>query len=417
MKSTPKTKLAPIVPNCATEETPKKKILLFVTDFEAGRQLMHEIKKDGTHMIETVDDLDQLVHEIARTTPHLLVIYTPDPANPGSLSFSNMVQSYFPDLPVCLIHGDLSKNLWQPGLHEVLAKPIRPETPRPYAEDSRIVLHDQSLHAFWKGKLNRAKREQGWEQICTHQESRFVMQMLTAKKNHQAAKKYYLCLLAQQSGLDQELAYRLVHGSYKALSWSRDLAIKWLALLAHYIPDADLEFLPKAGTPGPAVDFVHHDTPMEGVYAATLLMLYKIKPTMVEAIMQLVTARFDGQDDDALLSTSLQLYGLAKFLQQVGKAQISLMDAWLDPAIVDRGDEANIPRGEHRNAGIYRDFYDLGFIINSPEPLASILKGFHGGTTYFQQERFLPSFAEFRRFYRSAPPPSNQQKTQLAGSL
>ena len=156
---------------------------------------------------------------------------------------------------------------------------------------------------------------------------------------------------------------------------------------------------------------------MEGVYAATLLMLYKIKPTMVEAIMQLVTARFDGQDDDALLSTSLQLYGLAKFLQQVGKAQISLMDAWLDPAIVDRGDEANIPRGEHRNAGIYRDFYDLGFIINSPEPLASILKGFHGGTTYFQQERFLPSFAEFRRFYRSAPPPSNQQKTQLAGSL
>jgi hypothetical protein len=34
-------------------------------------------------------------------------------------------------LSVCLVHGDLTKSLWQPGLREVLSRPIRPETPRP----------------------------------------------------------------------------------------------------------------------------------------------------------------------------------------------------------------------------------------------------------------------------------------------
>jgi hypothetical protein len=171
-------------------------------------------------------------------------------------------------------------------------------------------------------------------------------------------------------------------------------------LLAHYIPDVELQHLPRAGTPGPEIDFVHHDTPMEGVYAASLMILAKVKPTMIECIQPLVTTRFDGQDDNALLATSLQLYGMAKFLQQVGTAQIELMDAWLDPAIVNRGEDPEISRGEHRNAGIYRDFHDLGFIINSPEPLTSVLTGFHAGTTYVEQEQYLPSFAEFRRLAR-----------------
>ncbi len=206
----------------------------------------------------------------------------------------------------------------------------------------------------------------------------------------------------QQAGLDQELAYRLAHGSYKALSWSRDLAVKWLALLAHYVPDAELEFLPFAGSPGPAIDFVHHDIGMEGMYAAALMLLSGIKPALKNALNKLVTARFEGQDDDALLDLSLKLYGMAKFLEQVGRAQINLMDAWLDPATVNRAEDRNIPRGESRNAGIYRDFHGLTFIVLSPEPLASILRGFHTGATYVEERRYLPSFTEFRRLCRSA---------------
>jgi hypothetical protein len=125
-----------------------------------------------------------------------------------------------------------------------------------------------------------------------------------------------------------------------------------------------------------------------------------VKASVGEAIKELVTTKFDRHDDNALFATSLKLYGMAKFLEQVGTAQIELMDAWLDPSIVNRAGDREVPRGEHRNAGIYRDFYDLPYIVVSPEPLDSILKGFHAGTTYVEERRFLPSFAEFRRLSR-----------------
>jgi len=35
---------------------------------------------------------------------------------------------------------------------------------------------------------------------------------------------------------------------------------------------------------------------------------------------------------------------MAKMLEQVGKVQIELMDAWLDPTIVDRAGDQNVPR-------------------------------------------------------------------------
>ena len=224
------------------------------------------------------------------------------------------------------------------------------------------------------------------------------MQLQTARKNHLAAKHYFACLLKQQEGLDQELVYRLVHGSYKALSWSRDLALKWLALLAHYLPDVELQFLPLAGTPGPTIDFVHHDASIEGSYAGTLLLMAKLKPTMTDAIATLLTARFDQQDEGTLLGQSLQLYGFAKMLEQVGKAQVELMEAWLDPTRASAsGDDESMPRGEHRNAGIYRDFWDFTFIVTSPEPLNSIIRGFHSGTSRVEHGRMYPSFAQFRR--------------------
>ena len=94
---------------------------------------------------------------------------------------------------------------------------------------------------------------------------------------------------------------------------------------------------------------------------------------------------------------SLKLYGAAKWFEQVGKAQIELMDAWLDPTIVGRAGDQNVLRGENRNAGIYRDFYDLTFIVNSPEPLDSILRGFHAGTIFLVVDKFQARFARRKR--------------------
>lgn len=374
------------------------KVLLFATEFNSAHLLMVEIKKSAHLVIETVDDPNRLIHEIARTTPHLLVAHSPE-----NVACLDTVRALFPDLSVCLLKGDLAEQThWQQTLQDALSRPILPPMPRPYADDNRFVLHDESLQKFWKGKLGRPEQKEGWQTVCSDQEARFVLQLQTGRQNHAAAKRYFECLLAQQAGLDQEIGYRVAHGSYKSLSWSRDLAVKWLALMAHYVSDAELEYLPVPGTSGPAIDYVHHDLSIEGMYATTLIILSSIKPSMASAIKELATARFDEQDEHTLLVLSLKLYGMAKFLESVSRSQIKLMDAWLDPSIIHRLDQENVPRGEHRAAGIYRDFYDLTFIVHSPEPLASILKGFHAGTTYVEERRYLPSFAEFRRLCRQS---------------
>jgi hypothetical protein len=380
--------------------TLSKKVVLFASDFESGRTVLQMIKETNDHIVETVAEGNQVIEEIARTTPHLFVAILP--AEPELQAFArDGINELFPNLPVCLVDGDLAQedNRWRQDLAEALADPIQPECPRPYAEGNRVVFHDESLRAFWKGKLSRPQQVEGWEKTCANQEARFHLQLQTGRNNHHAAIIYFECLRAQQAELDREISYRLAHGSYKALSWSRDLAAKWLALLAHYVTDTEVQFLPLATTPGPAIDFVHHDMPVEGVYATSLILSSGVKASVAEAIKELVTTRFDQQDENTLLSTSLKLYGMAKFLEQVGTAQIELMQGWLNPTVVDRAEDREVPRGG-RVAGIYRDFYDLTFIVASPEPLDSILKAFHAGTTDIEDRQFLPSFKEFRRIWR-----------------
>lgn len=195
----------------------------------------------------------------------------------------------------------------------------------------------------------------------------------------------------------------MVHGSYKALSWSRDLAAKWVGLLAHYSSGVELEYLPSPVTPGPIVDFVHHEITSESMYAIALVIGSKVKPTVEKKLWELTCAKFENQDDDSLLDLSLKLYGAARFLEQVGRAQIKLMDSWLDPAVArEAPSDRESPRGVERNAGIYRDFWNLNFIVNSPEPLQAILKGFHAGTTFVEGRRSLPPFAELREYWQHA---------------
>ncbi len=165
------------------------KILLFTTSQESAQPLIQEIKKTNQLVMETVHEPNLLIHEIARTTPHLLVVHAPKESTAEHLK---QVRFLFPDLPVCMLSGKLSAEPtdWQQALHDALAQPIKPETPRPYAEGDRFVSHDLSLRAFWSSKLNRPERKEGWEKICSHQEACFVLQLQTARKNHQAAKHH-----------------------------------------------------------------------------------------------------------------------------------------------------------------------------------------------------------------------------------
>jgi hypothetical protein len=61
----------------------------------------------------------------------------------------------------------------------------------------------------------------------------------------------------------------------------------------------------------------------------------------------------------------------------VAEAQLSLMTAWLDP----HWTEDLRDRTYRRHLATYRDFWRLPFVIRLPEPLRSVLSGFHSGKT------------------------------------
>ena len=370
------------------------KILLFFQDASLYTPVVEEIGPD--HFVEKVKSGYNLIYAVALCTPHLLVAQ--EPASEDMELFEELEEA-FPALSICLLADVSIGTKWRSKLRKFLHRPLSREIPRAYAEDYRVVWLDESIVPYAKGKLKRPEQKPGWEQECSGQEGRFLLQLEGGQRNQAAAEAYLRCLLAQQTGLDQELAYRLAHGSFKALSWSRDLAVRWLALLAHYSPDAELEYLPKPAAASAHVDFVHHEIRPEGVYAATLVLLSQVDPAVEAAIMSLVTSSFSGQHDEALLCESLRLYGLAKFLQEVGTAQVMLMRGWLDPSNHHVQSDG---RFQQRQLRLFRDFWRLPFIAVTPEPLASILRGFHAGTTYIAKRGHLPTFLELIRLREDA---------------
>jgi hypothetical protein len=219
MKSNPNKNRTSLVQASTADRQRGKKVLLFTPNSKFGQLLAREVKNADKVVVETVHDLLQMIHEIARTTPHLLVAHLPEDAA-LIRSFREEVERYFPDLPVCMLHGDLSEQppVWKHTLQAALGQPIQLETPRNYAEGFRNVLHDESLQAFWKGRLNRPPQGEGWEKVCFNQEIRFVLQLQTARKNHPSAKQYFKCLLAQQVGLDQDNVVEIKCG--KSAYWN-----------------------------------------------------------------------------------------------------------------------------------------------------------------------------------------------------
>jgi hypothetical protein len=363
------------------------KIVIYssLTDFTA--EACAFLENCGHVVMALATTRENLFILVARHTPHFVVARAHD----YTADVVELMQRYYPDIRA--ITSDTENSHWQEDLKGILTSSLAAIQPRPYADDQRIVLHDSSLQKFSaKKKLKRPEREGGWEKVCVKQEARFIRQLQGGQKNHQAAKLYLEHLQAQQPGLDGELYYRISHGSYKGLSWARDLAVRWLSLLAHYVPEVELQYLPLPTTPGPTVDYVHHLLSPEALYAVMVMLSAGMNPAIESNLRSLVVEGFEGQDDTALAGLSLSLFGLAKYLEGVARAQVSLMDGWLDP--VHFADSLDTHRTYHRRAGTFRDFHDLAFIVSAPHPLIDILQGFHWGSTDVINPNAFPSFRE-----------------------
>jgi hypothetical protein len=369
------------------------KIVLFCSPF-AEAPLNQAIKAAGHTVVGSAAIPEDLVYAIAKQNPHAMIAEIAHLiSKPKALA--DTLHAY-PHLPTFSAY--LEKEGWEAKLREFLDRARPLETPRPYATSDRSVYHDASLRNISSGKLRRPDfTDPDWRSRFIRQEILFVLQLQAAQANHAAGLHYYRCLIAQQRGLDLELGYRLVHGSYKALSWSRELAGRWLALLCHYLPGVEMDQLPAPMTPGPAVDFVHHVAPKEVVYAGALAIHFGVLAPIATEIRFLVGVQFDQQPETELLQLSIRLYGLAKLLQKIGEAQVRLMGWWLNPQWTeDEGD-----RRYRRYVATYRDFWELPFVICSPEPLLDVLANFHSGETYARLLKLSQRFQESARAIRA----------------
>jgi hypothetical protein len=108
----------------------------------------------------------------------------------------------------------------------------------------------------------------------------------------------------------------------------------------------------------------------------TVIKFGVVVPIATE-IKFLAGAKFDKQDEIELFQLSLRLYAFAQLLRRVAEAQVSLMTVWLDPKRVEDVRD----RTYRRHLATYRDFWRLPFVVHSPEPLRSVLSGFHRGQT------------------------------------
>jgi hypothetical protein len=363
------------------------KILIVASNPELAAEVSRAAETAGHVVTDKLVGISLVVQSIIRDGPHLLFGLGHWPVD-----VVNDLARLFPDLSIRVVSRSED---WRSILGEQLALPVRQPSPRRYAEGTRLIYHDNELAAYNKGKLHRPGHEPGWEAECARQEGYFLLQLQTGLQNHAAAKRYYDCMMAQQEGLDQELTYRLCHGSYKGLCWTRDLAARWSAVLAHYVSGVELDCLPSPHPACPDADHVHHSLPVWGAYALGVVSAGRPRQSTAQNLIKIAAARFEGQPDDQLLAASLSLYGLAKALQLVAQTQVECMAAWLDSELCQEFPDL-LPRSQHRASGIVREFWGLEYIVHTPSPLPAILRGFHAGTTHVAGNPALaPTFKAF----------------------
>jgi len=257
---------------------------------------------------------------------------SPEPDTPQIL-FSNTLFLFLPESLDSLDWDDCASQEILPLIvqAEKFRRTINP-CAHGYSSKERKVYHDEGFRTFAKhGKLHRPEFKEGWEKTCEQQEARFVLQLQagTSEDRHQQAKRYLSILRRFDRGLQNEMAYRIGHGSYKVTELREQIG-RWLTVIAHYIAGVELDHCPGPQNPSPHLGFVHHSQPMPYLYAVGCVMMVGINPAIKNQIIEATTWEFNGETDEEIAAVGCRLLGLNSFLKQVATAQVRAMDQFLD---------------------------------------------------------------------------------------
>ena len=277
----------------------------------------------------------------------------------------------------------------------------RPWSVRDYADDQRIIVHDQRYQPLASvKKLHLPKDEPGYL-YCDQCRIVLHLQMAQTDDRHQRAQDYCHALERFSEGLMQETAYRLSHGSYKIV-WLREQIARWLTVLAHYIPDFEIENGPAPHTASPRVDFVHYEMPPVYHYAVYSVLACRINKSVAEQIRTAMLWQFTGQSEAELVYEGCFLFGLNAYLEQVARAQIVAMSQFLDPESEFHRQGTN-SRNLRRTLGIYFVFWGWDHLRNMMDAgLQEITRKFHSGEIRVKLPEDVlttPTFRLFRQLF------------------
>jgi hypothetical protein len=337
----------------------------------------------------------QILEQIAKLSPHF-IIFSEEEVNSDTEAVLTFIEEKFETvslirLPPVPGSSDVP-SIWGDLLLQKIKNPKPLYLPHAYANESRLVFHDPAFDNF----SSHQKITSGSSPV-DYQCAKLFRLLDGGKANHAHAKAYLTAIEESEPGLETEICYRMVHRSYKALSWTRDLAAKYISAAVHYVPSIERQFLPPPNPVHKSIDYVSYYQSDEGHYALSSLCQMRINPSVAELLVSSAQWVFSGQAGVTLLAEQAQLFGLAALLRQVVKSHVTLMEHWLDPS---RGIDEEVSRETHRHEGVFRDFWDLGSIFERRDTLAKLLQAYHS-KSWKPDFAFppLPTYSEFRDKY------------------
>jgi hypothetical protein len=351
------------------------KTILLHPDAATRADLRRHLTRLDHVVVHEDPNLHQVLLAVAKHRPHFIVAAQPEPF------LRNQVESVFSefslDVPVLWL-PESQEPVREEWLSQQISSLLAGTGTRPlrrYTAGSRTILRDQAYEAFEDGrKQNLPELSENPKQGLAREMAAFARQVECAVGRHEAAQRYLRQVLLTDRGLRVEVAYRAVHGSHKVY-WLREHIFRWTGVLAHYLPGVEPHYLPPPAPPSPRLDFLSHSGGIpENAYAAAALLLHGFRPSWMPALQSVLSLKFSGQDDAALLAETLHLAGWSALLRDIALAQVRVMACALAPNTPWYADGLP-PHALHRATGIYCDFWHLRHLRTNPQYLRPVADG------------------------------------------
>jgi hypothetical protein len=358
-----------------------------------GDLIRQMVEKERHAVVAHTPSLKRLVHLLLQYTPHCVFIICRDQDQQKLTEIAEI----FPTIRFVLIDEhdakDTTRRVRQALKQGRINVPWRTEKP-----EGRNVLIDSEYEPYAAdGKLKRPVMSETWDNDAAGQLLRLSWMIRVARQQLERANRYREAYTALGGFEWQEIAYRLVHGSFKASAYARDQIARYVSYIVHFVPSADLDGLISPVDEPAHLRFVHYHPPLEAHYALFCLGLFGFNGSLSKPLYRILDWRFRGQSDDELMADSITMNGLAISVLVICYSQATTIDFLLAPDVLRKLNDRR-PRNLHRSLQTFCDFWELRHAMDDNRMLAAAIDDARANPLeVLPPELIIPSFGEFHR--------------------